>query len=130
QHTPESEPRAEELSLQAARSRTGTGYRLEILLPWSNLPSVEPELGTRLALQVHVVDLDGETRTPYTWFPAGNASANPQSMEWIRLEERASEPIVTQAGMVTGEDGQILRVIAHPESAGRVIRIQSGAHVL
>ncbi len=85
------------LTAQAAGARTADGYRVEILLPWSNL-SFTPSAGRETALQVMINDADEERGSARDWFravwhPDGHTEFKPQALHRLRLAAQPGAPV-------------------------------------
>ena len=81
----------------AARSKTETGYVLEVLVPWRSV-GLTPALGDTLSFQIMVNDadtIDGET-SHAAWYPAGDTSSDSGAMHGVRLASAPASPV--QAG--------------------------------
>lgn len=78
------------LSAKVASAAEPGAYRMEILLPWSNLESV-PQEGTTLSFAMTVSDIDN--RDEITWTAGWHADSSHQ----LRLAREASPPIMAYA---------------------------------
>lgn len=117
------------LQVEAARTRTGGGYILEALLPWSNL-GISPHRGAELGFQIYVNDTDGGSGYPsgwkrLAWFPRGTASSDPTATHRLRLAERAGEPVLAVAsGQYEYLRRAKVQVYAVAELAGKEVEIR------
>ena len=94
----------EELSVEAARSRTETGYVLEVSLPWKNL-AIEPKSGREIAFQIYVNDSDDvnddkeeEKVFRSIWYPRSGAIKDTYAMYSLLLADSPSLAVVAAAG--------------------------------
>jgi len=100
-----------------AVGRSGGGYRVEIMLPWSTL-GTNPSAGAKIGLDVHVNDDDdgGDRDTKLTWRDKqDNAWQNPRAfgtaelaglIAWWKLDESGGRDVADASG--NGNVGKIL----------------------
>jgi len=114
-------------TIEAARTKTDTGYVLEVLLPWSNL-GIEPELGREVGFQLFVDESDGpDTDFAVRWFPGLDTAYYTDQMHRVRLSETPSPRV---ASLVRGEYERFRRtkiaVTAVTEFIGKPVVIRMG----
>ena len=90
------------LTLQAARTKTKSGYVLEILMPFEPLP-ITPQIGREVGFQFYVNDADDERPDfPFAlaWYPSDDTSKDSKLMHRLRLSQSASPttPLVRARG--------------------------------
>lgn len=113
------------LEATIARRRTADGYRVEVLLPWGNLPEVESRVGAEISFQAYAMDRDSGDTEPYRacWYPAYDTHLNStNSMYRLRLAEAPSPPV---RATVRGQYRDVV-VVAGPDWAGRAVRVTRG----
>ncbi|MFH1009363.1 MAG: serine hydrolase [Candidatus Latescibacterota bacterium] len=122
----------ERLTVEAARTRTKTGYVLEVLLPWENLAitpigavlasargeyeqmrrtRISVDVDDEISFQLYVNDADdSDGRSTVIWYPRFGTHANPSAMHRLRL---------------MGAPG-----LAVSELAGRMVEVRAGNQTL
>ncbi|MEX0886011.1 MAG: sugar-binding protein [Phycisphaeraceae bacterium] len=127
-----SAPPADELTLTAASRATRQGYEMEILLPWANLPELDPEAGADVGLQIYVNDRSTppdaglrEGRQRVLWYPAADAWNNPHSMHALRLT-RGTTDSAGRVRLVHDAEAGSLDVYAPLGMAGETVRVTAG----
>ncbi len=94
---------------------------MELLLPWSNL-NVYPVSGLELALQVYVMECEGEKDcVTAMWHPAGESHMDSYAVHRIRLTEKGSHTVTISA---TAQDdlqrnGRTVRILGPADLAGK-----------
>ncbi len=114
-------------TIEAARTKTGTGYVMEVLLPWSNL-GIEPAVGREVGFQLFVDESDGpDTDFAVRWFPALDTAYYTDQMHRVRLSETPSPPVMATA---TGRYERFRRtniaVTGMKELVGKTIAVKMG----
>ena len=119
-----------ELSVQAARSLTDTGYLLEVRLPWTNLPDI-PKAGDEIGFQLFVTDADSATdRFQVQFYPLSTAHSS-HRMHLIRLATIASPSTLAKATVeFLATDRIRLEVTAVWELAGAKLTVKAGSKTL
>jgi CubicO group peptidase (beta-lactamase class C family) len=114
-------------TVEAARTKTATGYVMEILVPWSNV-GVEPELGREVGVQLYVNEADGpEWETAARWFPNNYTAADTNLMHRVRLSETPSRPVTALAtGAYENFRRTSLAVTAVKKLIGKPVAIRMG----
>lgn len=97
--------RAIEMTGDAAASRSGDTYTLEVRMPWSNL-ALAPEMGMTVGFQIYLNDQDPDDpsyQPRYTamWYPGGQSNWNPERMYRVRLADKPSPPVLSMATVHT-----------------------------
>ncbi|MGQ9698063.1 MAG: serine hydrolase [Armatimonadota bacterium] len=84
-------------AVEAASAKTDGGYVLEVLLPWSNLPT-KPRPGSEIGFQIYVNDSDAPgQRFQAVWYPRTGTDGDPTAMYPIRLASKPSPPVLVTA---------------------------------
>ena len=84
--------------LRIAGKTTKTGYVVEMLIPWTAVPAIEPKAGARIGLQFELDDYDsrdGEENQPrkLTCGAARNVWSDPRTfLAWTLVDEAPSGP--------------------------------------
>ncbi|MEE9405067.1 MAG: sugar-binding protein, partial [Algisphaera sp.] len=123
----------QDLVVQAAAVKTEQGYTLEALIPWSNLPEINPKLNATFAFQLMINDVDGPfEKETFTWYPDTNSYANRHAMHTLRL---AQEPDTTVRLMVKPRlDEELNQIVldlgGEPRLIGETVTVQSGSKKL
>jgi len=120
---------SDELGLTVARAKTTTGYRLEALLPWSNI-AVQPALGRVVGFQLWITDADGVTQNfVATWYPGEDTSKDATQMHRLRLASDAS-PTASVIRAHGSYDLDRMRtditIVASDDQAGKAVAILEG----
>lgn len=121
-----------DLTVQAASSRTPSGYTIEALLPWSNL-AMTPDEGTEAALQIYVNDRDGEPGLHQAaWHPQARTIDDPSRMHAIRLAGGRAVPAqrIAALGRYDGLGRAIIELRTTAAVAGESFTIREGKRVL
>lgn len=89
----------------AAATRKGDTYFLEVRMPWSNL-ALTPEEGMTVGFQIYLNDQDPDDpsyQPRYTamWYPGGQSNWNPERMYAVRLAQEPSPPVLSMATVNT-----------------------------
>ncbi|MFW6133595.1 MAG: PQQ-binding-like beta-propeller repeat protein [Planctomycetota bacterium] len=113
---------------RSASSRTGTGYVLEVLLPWAPV-GADPSVGDVVGVQLQVNDKDPDDEwVRLSWHP-GNPLENPGNVMHVRL---AAAPVASRRGVqrwVPGGTMPAWSVSLAPSEAVRRV-VPAGDHVL
>lgn len=86
------------LTGEAAATRVGDRYILEVRMPWSNL-AITPKPGASCGFQIYLNDFDPDD-PPYLgrytamWYPGGQSNWNPERMYRVRLADTPSAPVL------------------------------------
>lgn len=118
--------------LQAARTKTGNGYVMEVLLPWRAL-AIAPRLNDEVAFQCWFDDKDPSMPLYRpAWYPALKTGSNSSRMNRLRLAIRPSTSI--SVAVRSDIDWPVLRidrtVTARAEMAGKPVTLVEGNKVV
>lgn len=123
------ELRAIEMTGDAAASREGDTYTLEVRMPWSNL-ALEPKPGMTCGFQIYLNDFDpGDPqylgRYTAMWYPGGQSNWYPERMYTVRLADEPSPPVLAMASAHAFSEANLLwvEVTAVEELAGQTVRV-------
>ncbi|MEI6211346.1 MAG: sugar-binding protein [bacterium] len=112
----------------AARQRTDTGYRLELLLPWRTL-GITPKLGDEVAFQVMVNSHErkGRPADHLLWFPITGAAFDSRKLHRLQLAEKPAPPITARAQVRVNlrEAKTECDVFAPASAAGQTAQLRS-----
>lgn len=119
------------LTATAARTKTATGYVMEVLLPWKNL-AIKPALGREVAFQIYVRDRDGlRGACIFLWYPQRAAHKDTTKMHRLRLADKAGAPVTSAVwSWYEGLRRVLVNVNATVESGGKVFQVLDGGKVL
>ncbi|MDQ1316850.1 MAG: Serine hydrolase [Candidatus Poribacteria bacterium] len=124
-----------ELTINAVRVKTKTGYMIEASLPWDNL-AIEPKLGAEFGFQLYVTDSDSPAERAdqsvyMIWYPRSGTYADSSAMYPLRLAEIPSDPVLIS---VRGNYERMIRtkisVNAVAEMADKKVDVKEGSRVL
>lgn len=114
---------------RVAAKKTGDGYILELLLPWSSM-KITPAAGAVVGLRFDVNDSDGKAQQRAIW-TNHDAKAEWMQLAQVRLAEKASEPApVAIWGGYDEASATYVNAIAEPALAGKTLYVTDGARVL
>ena len=119
-------------SFQMARAKSDDGYTMELLLPWKNL-NMEAKVGMELALQVYVMESDGnEECLTAMWHPAGESHVDPYASHRLRLGTRGSrvQQVVATAQDDVQRNTRIVRIVGSSDVAGRQFEVKTDGGVI
>jgi CubicO group peptidase (beta-lactamase class C family) len=121
----------EELTVDAERSKTETGYILEVLLPWQNL-ALEPKVGNEIGFQLYVNDSDStDDRFQTVWYPLASTHSDSSAMHRLRLANNPSPAVLVTAGGKYEQMRRIkINVSAVVELVGKEIEVRADDKVL
>jgi hypothetical protein len=108
------------------RTPTPDGYRLRVLLPWSNL-NLSPAPNTELALQVYVMEAQPHGLPLVAmWNPLGQSHLDPQSTQRVRLVDSPVSPVQLNTAAQDDPQHQLrtVRIVAPLACAGRSFLLQ------
>ncbi len=111
----------------AARTRTGDGYGMEVLLPWTNV-GLTPRAGLEVGFQAIIDDVDtpGEPLFSAVWYPAASPFSDTRRTHRIRLSDSASRPVsATGRAFYDGMKYARAIVVAAPELTGKPVTVQA-----
>ena len=116
----------EELTIDAARTKTNSGYILEVSLPWKNLATT-PKTGDEIGFQLYVNDTDAQDdRFQVIWYPRAGTHSNPSAVHRLCLAAKPSIAVLAAAG---GSYVQIWRtridVLAVAELVGKTVEVRA-----
>ncbi|MBV9468616.1 MAG: hypothetical protein JOZ57_05175, partial [Abitibacteriaceae bacterium] len=119
------------ISILAARTKTATGYTLEVLLPWEGL-AIKPEVGREIALQLGVNDWNNADKLFRAMgYPALGADSDSNKMQRVRLAAEASSPV---RAVATGGYERFRRtridVTATADQVGKPVEVREGLRAL
>ena len=117
-------------TVTAARTKTPTGYTLEVLLPWEDL-AIKPEAGRDVAFQLYVNDSNGGQRYEVLWYPSAGAGDDSMRMQALRLSDKASPPVNTLVSAGYERLHRVnVQVAATSDLLGKTVTVKDGDHKL
>ncbi|HIJ65150.1 MAG TPA: serine hydrolase, partial [Candidatus Hydrogenedentes bacterium] len=120
----------EKLAIEAVRTRTNSGYLLEIRWPWTNF-AAPPKQGDAIGFQLFVNDSDASRGRFQLQFYPLFYSHNSNRMHHVRLTTTASPDILAKVWPEYYGPVQIrLSVLACDELSGKTIEARDGGRVL
>ncbi len=123
------ETAGENLSVHVRTRKTASGYTAFILLPWENLPRIEPREGGGFALQFYINDAEGPDREEWRTIglhPSRLGAADRTAAYAFRLAQEAGDPVQARAEVVEDEGRFIARIYGAAALAGERVVVRSG----
>ncbi len=116
------------LEATIAREKTVNGYRVEVLLPFSNL-QITPTIGRELGFQLYVNDADDErddkNKASLQWYYLTGTYMNSWAMHKIRLSQIASQAVNVSVKSYQAQDQRFIVVRGDKSLVGQKVIIKS-----
>ena len=118
-------------AVQVSRTRTATGYVLEVRLPWDSL-GVVPAVGREVAFQINVnFAVAGGEPYQVMWYPFPGAFGNTGMMYSLRLAEKPGPAVrAALAGGFHELRAGWVKVMATVDQAGAKVELREGGRSL
>jgi len=114
--------------ITVGRTKTGTGYQMEALLPWGSLDiNPKPDLEVGFQIMVNTHERNKRPQDRLVWFPMLGAFQDNRKMHRLRLSLKPGPPVAARAMVRVNRREAIAEcdVVAPAELAGRKVRLRT-----